>query len=72
MKTKARISIIVIFFILFTILPSSAILSARAESSKIDVIIGFTSKPDVDLIKKNGGEVENTYTVINAVHALMP
>lgn len=72
MKTRVRISIIVIFFVLFTALPGSAILSAKAESTKVDIIIGFTSKPDIELVKKNGGEVENTYTIINAVHALMP
>lgn len=46
---------------------------ASADSEKVNVLIGFNGKPDVSLIKQNGGQLkDNFHPFINVVSAVLP
>ncbi len=63
MKNKASISTILVAVILFTVF-SAATLTGYAETRNIEVIIGFASQPDPEIIKQYGGEIHYTYSII--------
>lgn len=69
---KVGISVILISLILAISFSGVIITSASANKTKVEVIIGFSAKPEVDLVKQHGGEVSYVYTIITAVYASLP
>jgi hypothetical protein len=70
MKNKAWLSIILISLFLLVGLSSFAIPSSA--EAKVEVIIGFIGKPDVELVKQHNGEIRYVYKIIAAVYASLP
>jgi len=70
----AHPNIIAGFLIIAVILTSLAITAIPINSADpaIDVIVGFTNLTNLALIKQNGGEIHNVYSIIPAVHASLP
>lgn len=60
--------------IIAVILTSLASTAAPINSADPDaeVIVGFTNQTNLELIKQNGGEIHNVYSIIPAVHASLP
>ncbi|MEM2926587.1 MAG: S8 family serine peptidase [Candidatus Bathyarchaeia archaeon] len=72
MESKTRLSIALLSLILLISFPGFLLPSASAGAIKVEVIIGFLGRPDVDLVKQNGGEVHYIYSIITAVYASLP
>jgi subtilisin family serine protease len=63
-----------VLFLAFTVL-ASIFLSANvlgAPETFVDVIVGFNGAPDPEVIRSYGGAVLETYSIIPAIHAILP
>jgi minor extracellular protease Epr len=70
MKQNKTCVIVLLFTVLASIFLSANVLGAL--ETFVDVIVGFNGTPDPELITSYGGAVLETYSIIPAVHAILP
>ncbi len=71
MKPRSIVTLILVASICISVF-SNAVLLGNAETGKVDVIVGFTDAPDLELLKQHGGEIIHVYGLIPAVYASLP
>ncbi len=71
MKPRDYVAFVLIA-IVFVGVFSSALPLGKADAGRVDVIVGFTETPDLELLRQVGGEIIQVYDLIPAVYASLP
>jgi len=72
MKSRDGISVILMSLILLVSFSGFITTSASANKAKVEVIVGFVAQPDAEMVKRHGGEIHHTYTIITAMYVSLP
>jgi subtilisin family serine protease/chitodextrinase len=67
---KKGVSAIIVCFFLVSLITLECAVAKPVE--KIDVIVGFKGRPNVELLQAHGGEIKHSYKIITAVACSLP